>query len=146
MWPTRELYTLGLLAYALAAAGGLAGHSTKNTRSWIPSSLFSISLIAALLEFGASVSALFAGADLSWTLSSGIPNLSYGVRLDPLSAFFTLGLSLLAACVSIYSLGYIRRSSARGNPGLFCFFFNLLLLSLTLVFTASNVLFFLFAC
>src|SRR5713226_1827042 len=139
----RSLYTAGLLAYALGIAGGLTGHSTKRGRSWIAGLLCFLTLAGALLEFGASLGALFANTELSWSLSSGVPYLSYAVRLDPLSAYFNLALSLLAASVSVYSLGYIAHSPARNNPGLFCFFLNLLLLSLTLVFSASNILFFL---
>src|SRR5579872_5763171 len=143
MWSTRELYTAGLIAYALGLAGGLAGHLSKRTLPWLPGWLCFLSLSAALLEFGASVSALFANVEPGWVLSSGVPYLSYSVRLDPLSAYFSLILSLLAASVSVYSFGYIAHSAARRSPGLFCFFFNLLLFSLTLVFTASNILFFL---
>jgi hydrogenase-4 component B len=140
MWPTRELYTAGLLAYALGMAGGLAGHSSKTTRAWMPTLLCFLSLTGALLEFGASVAALFDRAELAWSLSSGLPYLSYSVRLDPLAGYFTLALSLLAASVSVYSFGYV---ASRKRASLFCFFLNLLLLSLTLVFTASNILFFL---
>jgi hydrogenase-4 component B len=89
--------------------------------------------------------ALFASAELDWVLSSGVPYLSYTVRLDPLSAYFNLTLSLLAASVSVYSFGYIGGPPSRKSAGSFGFFFNLLLLSLTLVFTASNILFFVIA-
>src|ERR1035438_534330 len=143
LWSIRDLYTAGILAYVLGAVGGLAGHASKKTGSWISGLLCLVSLTAALLEFSASALALFANSNLAWSLPSGLPYLTCAVRLDPLSAYFNLALSLLAACVSIYSFGYIPRGSARKSPGLFCFFFNLLLLSLTLVFTASNVLFFL---
>jgi hydrogenase-4 component B len=139
----RELYTAGLLAYALGIAGGLAGHSAKRARLWIPGVLCFLSLAGALLEFGASAGALFANTELSWSLASGVPYLSYAVRLDPLSAYFNLALSLLAASVSVYSFGYVSQASIRKSPALFCAFLNLLLLSLTLVFTASNILFFL---
>ena len=143
MWPTRELYTAGLLFYAVGIAGGLAGYAAKRTRSWLPSLLCVVSLAGALLEFGASVTALFAPRELSWTLASAVPYLRYTVRLDPLSAYFNLALSLLAASVSVYSIGYVARSSVRKSPEIFCALLNLLLLSLTLVFTASNILFFL---
>jgi hydrogenase-4 component B len=145
MWPIRELYGAGLLAYALGVAGGLAGHASKKTATWMASLLCSLSIVGALLEFGASVGALLTNSDLAWSLSSGVPYLSYTVRLDPLSAYFTLALSLLAAAVSVYSLGYLAHSPAARSPELFCSFLNLLLLSLTLVFTASNILFFLIA-
>jgi hydrogenase-4 component B len=82
---------------------------------------------------------------LAWSLPSGVPYLVYSVRLDPLSAYFNFTLSLLAASVSVYSLGYIGNGATRRSPALFCFFFNLLLVALTLVFTASNVVFFLMA-
>ncbi len=141
----RDFYAAGLLVYALGAAGGLAGHFFKRTGSWLTSLLCLLSLAGAVLETGASLGALFANSELAWSLSSGVPYLSYAVRLDPLSAYFNLALSLLAASVSIYSLGYIGHGPARKSPGLFCFFLNLLLLSLTLVFTASNILFFLIA-
>ena len=92
----------------------------------------------------ASLGALLANGDLSWTLPSGVPYLTYSVRLDPLSAYFNLTLSLLAAAVSVYSSA-TSRSPAGKSPSLFCAWLNLLLLSLTLVFTASNVVFFLIA-
>jgi hydrogenase-4 component B len=141
----RELYAAGLLAYALGVAGGVAGHFSKKPPQWIVSALCSASLLGALLECAASVSALFRTTVLAWSLPSGVPYLSYTVRLDPLGAYFNLALSLLAACVSIYSFAYVAHGPARKAPALFCSLLNLLLLSLTLVFTASNVLFFLIA-
>jgi len=51
----------------------------------------------------------------------------------------------LAAAVSLYSFGYLRPMEGRRNLGAFGFFFNLLLLSLALVFSASNAFFFLVA-
>jgi hydrogenase-4 component B len=126
-----QLFMAGLAAYTLGMALGLARFGK------LPCFL---SLAGSLVELAAAVTALFSPSTLAWSLPSGIPYLTYSVRLDPLSAYFLLALSLLAAAVSLYSLGYLRRSA-----GLFCFFLNLLLLSLTLVFTASNVLFFLIA-
>ena len=141
--PAQELYAAGLAVYALGITGGLAAHFRKGLGSRLAGLLCCLSLAGAVLEFSASLAALFAASDLTWSLSSGIPYLSYTVRLDPLSAYFNLALSLLAASVSVYSFGYLAHSPARRSPGLFCFFLNLLLLSLTLVFTASNILFFL---
>lgn len=136
----REWFVAGLLAYGAAMAGGLVGHASKTARSWLPRLLLSVTLLAALLEISASLTALIAGAAPQWVLPSLVPYLTCSVRFDPLSAYFNLALSILAASVSIYSFGYLAR---RKHAGLFCFFFNLLLVSLTLVFTASNVLFFL---
>jgi hydrogenase-4 component B len=145
MWPVRELYAAGLLAYALGVAGGLATHASKKTAPWMARLLCSLSVVGALLESGASVGALLANTEITWSLSSGVPYLHYTVRLDPLSAYFNLALSILAACIAVYSLGYIAHAPADRSPGLFCSFLNLLLISLTLVFTASNIVFFLIA-
>jgi hydrogenase-4 component B len=145
MWPICELYSAGLLVYAVAALAGLAAHFRKKNAAWVAAWLCCASLIAAALEFCASAGTLLAGAEFNWTLDSGIPFVHYGVRLDPLSAFFNLGLSLLAGCVAVYSVGYLKHGVAQQRPGLFCCFFNLMLLALTLVFTASNIVFFLIA-
>jgi hydrogenase-4 component B len=145
MWPIRELYSAGLLIYAVAALAGLSAHLRKITAAWIATSLCYATMAAAALELCASAGTLIAGAEFNWSLPSGIQSIHYGVRLDPLSAFFSIALSLLAGCVAVYSIGYLRHGAARRRPGLFCFFFNLHLLSLTLVFTASNIVFFLIA-
>ena len=67
------------------------------------------------------------------------------VRLDPLSAWFTLALALLALAVSVYSFGYLRPMERTRNLGALGFFYNALLLGLALVFTAANAFFFLSA-
>jgi hydrogenase-4 component B len=126
-------------------AGGLAAHASKKTAPWVASLLCSLSIVGALLESGASVGALFTNSEIAWSLSSSVPFVGYTVRLDPLSAYFNLALSILAACVAVYSLGYIGHAPTDRSPGLFCSFLNLLLISLILVFTASNILFFLIA-
>jgi hydrogenase-4 component B len=62
-----------------------------------------------------------------------------------MSAYFSLALGILASAVSIFSFGYLREWEKRSNVGVLGFFYNILLLSLVLVFTASNVFFFLVA-
>jgi hydrogenase-4 component B len=145
MWPIREFYSAGLLVYAIAALAGLSAYFRKTHAARIATVLCYASLTAAALEFVASAGALMTGAEFNWTLPSSIPFVHYGVRLDPLSAFFNLTLSLLSACVAVYSVGYLKHGAAHRRPGLFCCFLNLMLLSLTLVFTASNIVFFLIA-
>ncbi len=104
-----------------------------------------MALLGALLETAASAVALTQGATASWNLPCGVALFSWTVRLDPLSAFFSLALGLVAAAVSIYSWGYLRDGEAHRGVGLLGFFYNVLLLSLALVFTASNAFFFLLA-
>jgi hydrogenase-4 component B len=96
-----------------------------------------------LLEALASASAIAHPAATVWTLPFGVPLFSWSVRLDALSAYFNLALAILAVAVSVYSFGYLRHMEGRGNLGALGFFYNILLLSLTLVFTAANAFFFL---
>ena len=102
-------------------------------------------LAGALLEVFVSVLSLATGVAPHWEIAAGVPFLVYGFHLDALSSYFNLILSLLAAAVSIYSFGYLRSRVKTKTVGLLGFFYNILLLSLTGVFTASNAFFFLIA-
>src|SRR5215831_11819271 len=55
------------------------------------------------------------------------------VKLDPLSAFFVLVVSLAAVGISIYSIGYVAHYYGSKNVGALAAFLNLLLLANTLV-------------
>jgi hydrogenase-4 component B len=74
-----------------------------------------------------------------------VPSLRLGVKLDALSAFFLLVVSVVGLALSIYSLGYARGFYGRKRVGLLGAFYNALLLATMLVFTADNALFFLVA-
>lgn len=88
MWPTHELYAAGIAAYALAAAGGLASHLLKKSGRGMLNLLCALALSGALAQFGASSASLLGGAEFEWSFPSGVPYLSYSVRLDPLSSYF----------------------------------------------------------
>ncbi|MDD4583550.1 MAG: hydrogenase 4 subunit B, partial [Eubacteriales bacterium] len=75
----------------------------------------------------------------------GIPFISIQLKLDNLSAFFMLSLSILVLCVSIYSIGYISKYIGKRNVGLFYFLYSTFILSMIFVITAGNAVFFLIA-
>ena len=100
-------------------------------------------LAGSLLDLAASFTAIFSAIPAEIGLPFGNPVFTWAIRLDPLSAYFNVTLAALAAAVSLYSFGYLREMEGRRNLGAFGFFFNLLLASLALVFTASNAFFFL---
>jgi len=104
---------------------------------------FGAGLAGGGMSLASCIGVLAGGSTVVLTLPSGVRLFAWGVRLDPLSALFGLALGVLAVAVSIYSWGYTRDSEIQSRVGLLGFFYNLLLLSLTLVFTASNVFFFL---
>jgi hydrogenase-4 component B len=131
-----------LIAYLAGAVGGLASYRHPARARLLA---FSFALLGAVLEILASATAIVQGITTNWSLPCGVPLFSWTVRVDPLSAYFNLALGLVAAAVSIYSFGYLRAMEGRRNIGVLGFFYNLLLGSLTLVFTASNAFFFLVA-
>ncbi len=136
------LFAGGLIAYLAGAAAALAALRAPRRARIVA---FAFALAGALLEIAAAALVIARGADSQWNLPFGVPLFSWTVRLNPLSAHFNLALGILAAAVSIYSFGYLREMEGRRNIGVLAFFYNVLLLSLTLVFTAANVFFFLAA-
>jgi hydrogenase-4 component B len=100
-------------------------------------------LVGSLIDLVGSAAAIFSGSPTVIDLPFGNPAFTWTIRIDPLSAYFNVTLAVLAAAVALYSFGYLREMEGRRNLGAFGFFLNLLLPSLALVFTASNVFFFL---
>ncbi|HMC64896.1 MAG TPA: hydrogenase 4 subunit B [Gemmataceae bacterium] len=142
----KLLLTLTLCGYA---SGSLAGVCCWRREKLANLCSFGAATLAALCGVGASLVLLagdVASFDTRWHfLRSAIPYLKFSVRLDPLSAFFVLIVSLLALALSIYSFGYARSFYGRKNVGLLGAFYNALLLTTTLVFIADNAFFFLVA-
>ncbi|MGO9229249.1 MAG: hydrogenase 4 subunit B [Bryobacteraceae bacterium] len=138
----ESLFNAGLIAYLAGALAGQAGIRVPR-RARVAG--FGLALAGALLEIGAAVMTLQYGTAATWSLPFGVPLFSWSVRLNALSAYFNLALGILAASVSIYSFGYLREMEGRRNVGVLGFFYNILLLSLTLVFAAENAFFFLVA-
>ena len=136
------LFAGGLILYLAGAAAGLASFRAPR-RARIGA--FGFALGGALLEILAAALALARGDAATISLPFGVALFSWTVRLNPLSAYFNLILGILAAAVSIYSFGYLRPMEGRRNVGVMGFFYNVMLLSLTLVFAAANAFFFLVA-
>src|SRR5450755_5182930 len=92
-----------------------------------------------------SVLGILRGTPVAWSVPSGIPLFAYSFSYDALAGFFNLALAITVAAVSIYSFGYLKTFEGKRNIGFFGFLFHLLLLSLTIVFTAANAFLFLIA-
>ncbi|MDD3350714.1 MAG: proton-conducting transporter membrane subunit, partial [Eubacteriales bacterium] len=75
-------------------------------------------------------------------MQSTIPFLTFELKMDALSAFFVLALSILVLCVSIYSIDYLSHYIGKRPLGLFHFLYALFILSMMFVLTSSNALFF----
>jgi hydrogenase-4 component B len=107
-----------------------------------------------LLAHGAATAAALAGVVLGlsgllidhppvFSLPSTLPLLTIQIRLDPLSSFFVLLISMTGAAVSIYAMGYVREFEQRHPIWLLGGLYNAFLLSMTLVVMADNGFFFL---
>ncbi len=140
--PTIVPFGGGLIAYLAGSIAGLAGFRSPQ---FARRAACAFALLGALLETAASLAALAGGATAEMSLPFGVELFSWTIRITPLAAYFNLALGILATAVSIYSLGYLREMEGRRNLGVLGFFYNILLLSLTLVFSAANAFFFLVA-
>src|SRR5438876_4099380 len=140
MPPLNVLFNGGLVVYLAGAAAGLAGFGDAR-RARIGA--FGLALAGALVQTVTAAVALATSVDTAWSLPFGIELFTWTIRVNALSAYFNLAAGILGAAVSIYSLGYLREMERTRNVGVLGFFYNLLLLSLMLVFTAANAFFFL---
>jgi len=135
--------------------------------SWfvLSSALFLTGCLAALLAYrsgrlsnlcamvcalaGSGVAAVLAasvlvnGHAVSLQLPAYLPLGGFSFRIDPLSAFFILAISVLAIPVSVYSLGYNREYFGKPQFPLAGALYNLFLLSMIMVVSANDLLTFL---
>ncbi len=106
-----------------------------------------VCMVAAVAGLASSLMQLMGGgaASTKELFISSIPFFTFSVKLDGLSAFFVLGLSVIAFCSSLYSVGYLSHYYGKRNVGLFNFLYCAFILSMLLVLTSGNAVFFLFA-
>ena len=80
-------------------------------------------------------------AEFSFSALS-VPFAVVALQMDALSAFFVLCMSVLVFCVSLFSIGYTPRILSQRDAGVFYFLYSSFVLSLLLVLTAANTVFF----
>lgn len=104
-------------------------------------------ILASVLGAVSAVRLLVSGQEkiILHPFESAIPFVSVSMTMDALSAFFILILSILTFCVSIYSIGYTAHYHGKRNVSLFHFLYSTFILSMVLVFTADNAVFFFMA-
>jgi len=139
-FPVATIFTLSVAFYS---AGALASLATWQKPALCRYLCCGSALAGASFGGVAAVLGILQGTPVRWSVSSGIPLFAYSFNYDALAAFFNLTLAILASAVSIYSFGYLKEFEGKRNIGFFGFLFHLLLLSLTIVFTAANAFLFL---
>jgi hydrogenase-4 component B len=129
----------GLIIFYLAGAA-LSIIFNKKDRLSSNASFISAS-IASIFGIIFSFSVIF-GETYTHSIS-GSWFMNFAFVVDKLSAFFILVISIAALAVSIYSIGYVREYFGKKNIGYLGFLYNIFILSMIFVVTASNAVMFL---
>ncbi|MBN1435532.1 MAG: hypothetical protein JW936_00530 [Sedimentisphaerales bacterium] len=88
---------------------------------------------------------LFNGVAESFRFDWTMPFGSFFLQIDSLSAIFLIAILGLSAIAAIYGMGYLGAYREKKNLGVVWFFYNLLLLGMSLVVVAQNGILFLLA-
>jgi hydrogenase-4 component B len=102
-----------------------------------------VTILAALAGIPSSVALLFSGTTATYILPWGLPFGPCELMIDPLSAFFLLPLFLVAACGSLFAIGYWPAAKHRSTERGLTFFYGLLASSMAILVMARNGVFFL---
>ena len=140
--PITQFFLGGLLLYA---AAGLFGLVAARNRSMVRIVVCTLASVGAALEGVASLGVIGNVHATTISVPSGVFLFQYDFRLDPLSSYFSLALAVVGLAATVYSFGYLKGFDTRKHIGAFCFFYCLLLISLTAVFAAGNAILFLIA-
>ncbi len=134
-----EIYFLSL---GLLLLGALFSAAVKEQWKFKVCSIFS--LLSTGLMLIPAIFVLLTGSVIGRTiyLSPVLANVNFVI--DPLSAFFLIVISIMSALGTIYANGYMKPYLGKGmNTSSHCFFLMMLILSMILVVTVQNALFFL---
>ncbi|MEK6680986.1 MAG: hydrogenase-4 subunit B [Nitrospirota bacterium] len=104
---------------------------------------FSITALSCLMASIAGIWGVGAGYVESTTISMGIPDLPFHLRLDPLSGFFLVVVGLLSFFVSVYSLGYVKGFIGHRSVTHLVIFYCLFITGMFLVILSDDALSFL---
>ncbi len=137
----HDLFVL-LIIISLAGAAAAALLNKKENLCRLIS--FGTALISSVLGLVVSLEVILGGNTIVVTMPSTIMALGhFSFTIDRLSAFFLLTISVLSVCVATYSISYTKEYEGHYSAGKMGFLFNIFLLSLMLVVTASNAVLFL---
>ena len=97
-----------------------------------------LAAVAGMGGIGLGIAGLLAAEPWTISLPSTLPLLTFAVRLDALSSFFLLTISLVSLAASIYAVGYVTEFYGRVSVAVLGSLYNGFLLSMTLVVLADN--------
>ena len=141
-FPLSAIFVASLAAYAIGAFASLASWRRPALARYV---CCGTALAGATFGGLAAILGMLRGTPVGSSVPSGIPLFAYSFSYDALAGLFNLALAIPVAAVSIYSFGYLKEFEGKRNIAFFGFLFHLLLLSLTVTFTAANAFLFLIA-
>src|SRR6266851_3884097 len=114
--------------------------------SWCRRVALGGSIVASAITVGVSIRVLASGTAVDGVLLRHLASaIVFSYSITPLSAWFLLVLGLVAMPVAVYSVGYFAHAVAPSRTAGVCTGLNVLLGALEVVFSASDVIGFLFA-
>jgi formate hydrogenlyase subunit 3/multisubunit Na+/H+ antiporter MnhD subunit len=135
------VFTIAVLIYLVGTfvpfAGALRDHRLKRTVS------LGCTIAASVILAGLSLFILITNIPTAFTVYQPFAAFSMSFSLDRLAAFFLLIIGIVAACVALYSTGYIEHLKGGSRRNLLCGCINLFVLAMTLVVTSANTISFL---
>ncbi|HTO95121.1 MAG TPA: hypothetical protein VMM80_12095, partial [Bacteroidota bacterium] len=140
-------YALGAVApFVLTfAAPGRQGYPRGEREETARSIGYLFAFAGSLAGCGVALSALLSAEPLRVAVPQALPFGPMSLEADMLSAFFLGVISLLAAVVSIYSLGYTPHGTSPRRAAALVTLYNLFLLAMTVVVLAAHAALFLIA-
>lgn len=134
-----EIY---FLALGLLLLGALLSVVVKERFKFKVCSVFS--LLSAVLLLLPAAAVMLTGVPLSTTVYMSPILGDVNFVIDPLSAFFVIVISIMSFLGTVYANGYMKPYFDKGmNVSSHCFFLMMLIMSMTMVVTVQNALFFL---
>lgn len=124
---------LGLISILVAS-----GFFLVSSRAFRKSALF-INIAANILLVVFSLQIIIADNSISITLCQIAPQLQFSFLIDRLAAFFIFLISIVSACVSIYSINYVEEVKPGIRRDLFIPLTTLFILSMVLFIASDNI-------
>ncbi len=135
------LFWVSIILYAAAAIFSLALMKNPKVCTLVSNGLCILASVFGIATSIIDIAIEKIHTDL-YVFQSAIPYLSVDIRLDRLSSFFLLCLSVLVLCVSIYAIGYVSHYFGKRNVGVLHFLYAAFILSMIFVMTSGNAVFF----
>ena len=101
-------------------------------------------IIGSALALEAGAGTLIGQQSLNASIQTSLPFFHIVLHIDWIAALFVVIISSVSLLISIYGIGYMKQYYGKYNVGLFGFFLNIFILSMLLVVTSYNGLYFLF--